>query len=158
MIFVADNSPLNYLVLISAADVLAPLYTSVLIPQTVAAELTATRTPATVRAWMARPPAWLTMLPDPPPDTTLSTLDPGERSAITLVGQIGANRLLIDDAAGRAEAERRSLLVTGTVGVLAAAHRAGLLDFEIAIGKLAQTTFYVSPQLLATARRLLSLP
>ena len=39
MIVVADTSPLNYLIRIGAVHVLKPLYTHVLIPQTVADEL-----------------------------------------------------------------------------------------------------------------------
>ena len=56
--------------------------------------------------------------------------------------------------AGRAEAERRHLLVTGTLGVLAEAHRARLLDFEVALAQLRQTNFYVSADLVARVRRL----
>jgi predicted nucleic acid-binding protein len=40
MIVVADSGPLNYLVLIGAVHVLGPLYDRVLVPQTVADELT----------------------------------------------------------------------------------------------------------------------
>jgi predicted nucleic acid-binding protein len=100
----------------------------------------------------------LEILPDPPPDQTLGTLDPGERAAISLAVSLHVNRLLIDDADGRAEAERRSLRVTGTLGVLAAAHLAGWLDFDAAVARLTDTTFYLSPRLLATARRLLLSP
>jgi hypothetical protein len=38
MIAVADVGPLNYLVLAGAIDVLAPLYTRVLVPRTVVKE------------------------------------------------------------------------------------------------------------------------
>ena len=39
MIAVADASPLNYLVLAGAVDVLAPLYARVVVPRTVVEEL-----------------------------------------------------------------------------------------------------------------------
>jgi predicted nucleic acid-binding protein len=155
VIVVADTSPLNYLILIAEVDVLAPLYTSVVVPHSVAAELSEFRTPALVRTWIAQPPAWLAIAPDPPPDETLTALDPGERAAIALAVSLHASRLLIDDADGRAEAERRSLQVTGTLGVLAAAHQRGMLDFDKAVERLSSTSFYVSPRLLATARRLI---
>jgi len=158
MIVVADTSPLNYLILIGAVDVLAPLYTRVVVPQTVVVELRASRTPAVARAWIAQPPPWLEIMADPPLDVTLTTLDPGERAAIALAVSIQASRLLIDDFDGRAEAERRSLRVTGTLGVLAAAHRSGLLDFDAVVAQLSSTSFYLSPHLLATVRRLLSIP
>ena len=154
MIVVADAGPLHYLVLIGAVDVLVPLYTRVLVPETVAAELQDAHTPATVRAWIAQPPHWCEIRPDPPSDPALSFLDAGEHAAITLALSVNAGRLLIDEQAGRAEAERRHLMVTGTLGVLAKAHRARLLDFEVALAQLRQTNFYVSADLVARIRRL----
>jgi predicted nucleic acid-binding protein len=94
-------------------------------------------------------------MPDPPSLPGLEALDPGERAAIGLAISLRAGRLLIDDADGRTEAERRRTRVTGTLGVLAAAHLSGLLEFDSAIERLSHTTFYVSPRLVAAARRLL---
>ena len=116
MIVVADAGPLHYLVLIGAVDVLAPLYTRVLVPETVAAELQDAHTPATVRAWIAQPPHWCEIRPDPPSNPALSFLDVGEHAAITLALSVNADRLLIDEQAGRAEAERRHLLVNRHTG------------------------------------------
>ena len=75
MIVVADAGPLHYLILIGAADVLATLYARVLVPQAVASELLQTNTPATVREWMTRPPAWCEIRPNPPSDPFLGFLD-----------------------------------------------------------------------------------
>jgi predicted nucleic acid-binding protein len=136
MIAVADTSPLNYLVLAGAVDVLAPLYTRVLVPGTVVKELLQAGTPIAVRTWIAGPPAWIEILPDPPLDPTLATLDAGERAAITLALSLHADVLLIDDWEGRAEAVRRYLRVTGTLGVLANAHQHQLLNFENALARL----------------------
>jgi predicted nucleic acid-binding protein len=105
---------------------------------------------------MAQPPEWCEIRPDPPSDPTLQFLDPGERAAITLALSLAAERLLLDEPAGRAEAERRHLLVTGTLGVLAEAHRGGLLHFEAALTQLRQTNFYMSPQLVNRVRQRLS--
>ena len=85
-----------------------------------------------------------------------SSIWPGERSAITLAFSLNADLLLIDEQAGRAEAERRRLFVTGTLGVLAEAHRAGLLDFEVALARFRQTNFYLSADLVDRVRRRLS--
>jgi predicted nucleic acid-binding protein len=156
MIVVADTGPVHYLVLIGVVDVLQPLYGRVIVPQAVAREMQETNTPAIVRAWMARPPEWCEIRPDPPSDPTLGFLDPGERAAIALALSVDADRLLIDEQAGRAEAERRHLLVTGTLGVLAEAHRRGLLDFEAALARLRGTHFYMSAALIETVRRRLS--
>ena len=132
MIVVADTGPLHYLVLIGAVDVLQPLYSRVLVPQTVTRELQDPSTPATVRAWMSQPPEWCEIRPDPLSDPALQFLD---------------------QQAGRAEAERRHLVVTGTLGVLAEAHRAGLLEFESALARLQLTNFYLSTKLIDTVRR-----
>src|ERR1700739_1801602 len=56
---VADTSPLNYLVLIQAADILPSLYRRVLIPPAVNAELAHANTPTAGRAWISQPPQWL---------------------------------------------------------------------------------------------------
>ena len=54
---VADTSPLNYLVLIGAIDVLPRLFEAVIVPDAVKAELLHARAPAAVRRWAAAPPS-----------------------------------------------------------------------------------------------------
>ncbi|MGA2987516.1 MAG: DUF3368 domain-containing protein [Terriglobia bacterium] len=147
MIVIADTGPLNYLVLTGDVEVLQPLYIRVIVPEAVVNELRAAGAPAAVRTWIARPPAWLEARPDPPPDPTLAFLDPGESAALTLAQLLKADELLIDDRAGRAEAARRRLRVTGTLGVLADAHLAGLVDFDQAITRLHSTNFPLDPDL-----------
>jgi predicted nucleic acid-binding protein len=56
--------------------------------------------------------------------------------------------LLIDDAAGRAEANRRNIPNTGTFGVLRAAAMRQLLDLPTALTRLAATNFRVSLALI----------
>jgi predicted nucleic acid-binding protein len=112
--------------------------------------------PAIVRQWIAQPPQWCEIRPDPPFDPAPSFLDAGERAAIALTFSVDADRLLIDEQAGRAEAQRRYLSVTGTLEVLAEAHRARLLDFEVALAQLRRTNFYLSDNLIATVRRQVS--
>jgi predicted nucleic acid-binding protein len=68
--------------------------------------------------------------PDPPADFTLRFLDLGEAAALALAELLRADEVPINDWAGRSEAQRRHLNVTGTLGVLADAHLAGLLDFD----------------------------
>jgi predicted nucleic acid-binding protein len=156
MIVIADTGPLNYLVLIGEVDVLPSLFTRVLVPEAVVNELRAAGAPAAVRTWVAQPPAWLEARPDPPPDPTLAFLDPGESAALTLAQLLNADELLIDDRAGRAEAARRHLRVTGTLGVLADAHLAGLVDFDQAITRLHSTNFRLDPDVERLVRRRIS--
>jgi predicted nucleic acid-binding protein len=90
VIVIADTTPLNYLVLIGHADVLAQLYDTVLIPPAVLEELQRSRTPAPVRSWIAARPAWLeartvqTNL-----GAALEHLGAGEREAICLAEETG---------------------------------------------------------------------
>lgn len=147
MIVVADAGPLHCC---------NPSTVAVLVPQAVAGELQVANTPPTVRAWIAQPRQWCEIWPDPPSDPALGFLDAGEHAAITLALSVNADRLLIDEQAGRAEADRRHLLVTGKLGMLAEGHRAGLLDFETALAQLRHTNFYVSADLVANVRRRLS--
>jgi predicted nucleic acid-binding protein len=156
MITVADTGPLNYLVLTGAVDVLKSLYGRVIVPQSVAHELQETGTPENVQAWIQKPPEWCEIRPDPPGDPSLRFLDPGERAALALALLLRADRLLIDEWEGRAEAERRHLTVTGTLGVLAEAHQQGLLEFDAALARLRQTNFYMSERLLDRVRRWVS--
>lgn len=150
MIVVADASPLHYLVLVEHTALLEHLYGSVLVPESVAAELRAPRAPDAVRAWVAHPPAWVHIV-SVSPDETASVaewLDVGERAAIALAERVRADLILIDDADGKAEAARRQFRVTGTLGVLRAAAEENLIDVGIVLAKLATTSFYTNPQLV----------
>jgi predicted nucleic acid-binding protein len=156
MIVVADAGPIHYLLLVGAVDVLRPLYTQVLAPQTVARELQGSGTPAPVQIWIAQPPEWFEIRADPPSESGMDFLDPGERAAIALASALDASRLLIDEWEGRSEAQRRHLRITGTLGILAEAHRRRLLDFEGALARLLQTNFYCSEELIDRIRRRLA--
>jgi predicted nucleic acid-binding protein len=153
VIVVADTGPLNYLVLIGEVDVLCALYKRVIVPEAVAKELRADKAPAAVQTWIGHPPEWLEVRPDPPSDPTLALLDPGERAALALAELLQAEEVLIDDLDGRREAERRHLHITGTLGVLAEAHFAGLLDFDQMLMRLHATNFRLSPEIEKLARR-----
>ena len=59
MIVVSDTSPLNYLTLIGADQVLPSLFGRVLAPPEVLAEMQHAKAPPQVSAWALRPPAWL---------------------------------------------------------------------------------------------------
>jgi predicted nucleic acid-binding protein len=152
MIVVADSSPLHYLILLEQPEILRRLYENVLIPDAVAAELRAPSAPRRVSEWMSRPPSWLRTVEVPLEDlvSVADELDLGERAAIALAEQTGADLLLIDESVGRAEARRRNLRVTGTLGVLRAAAEANLLDVRDVVSRLRATNFYVDEALLRT--------
>ena len=58
-----------------------------------------------------------------------------------------ADLLLIDEAAGRAEAKRRNLRVSGALGVLRAAAERGMVGMPGLIVRLKATTFYADDAL-----------
>ena len=149
MIVIADTGPINYLILIGEIDVLPGLYHRVTIPLSVCEELGRPRAPEPVRTWIAQPPAWLEVCaPGKSPDADLARLDAGERDAIPLAEELGADQIIIDEIRGRREARRRHIPFTGTLGVLAAGAEQGLLDLRSAVDRLRQTSFRISAEIL----------
>ena len=152
MIVVADSGPLHYLILLEHVDLLRRFYGQVLLPEAVASELSATGAPGVVREWITKPPTWVDVHPIAPEAVATITddLDLGERAAIALAEAVHADLLLIDEAAGRAEAKRRHLRVTGTLGVLRAGAEQGFVDVADLIERLKTTSFYLDEALVNT--------
>ena len=149
MIVIADTSPINYLILIGAIDVLPALYQKIIVPTAVYNELQADETPHEVSSWTANAPEWFEVLPvSVLLDDALPSLDEGERQAIMLFEEINADALIIDERQGRAEAVKRGIFVIGTLGVLNSAAENDLLDLPDAISKLQKTSFRASPSLI----------
>src|SRR5258708_15895431 len=121
-VVIADTSPLNFLMLIEAIDLLPRLYKKIIIPDEVLGELIDDGAPGQVREWAMKLPQWAEVRSAPPAnDAALSFLDQGERCAILLAQTEVDVLLLIDETAGRLEASRRGIRNTGTLVVLRAA-------------------------------------
>ena len=87
MLVIADTSPLNYLVWADAVEVLPQLYSKVIIPPEVRAELLAIDAPAVVRSWANNLPSWIEVcMADPAlrDDPRWQILDLSERAALAL--------------------------------------------------------------------------
>ncbi|HLK03440.1 MAG TPA: hypothetical protein VKT53_03295 [Candidatus Acidoferrum sp.] len=148
---VADTTPLNYLVLIDAVELLPRLYGHVLIPPSVLAELSDPHAPGEVRNWASQPPDWLrVMQPQSPADPSLANLDAGERDAILLAIEQRATLLLMDERDGVAAARARNLHIVGTLGVLDIAAARGWIDLQAMFTRLRQTTFRSPHHLMIT--------
>ena len=148
MTIVSNTSPLCYLALIGHTEILPKLYGVIHVTQTVMAELRHPDAPPLVRQWATSPPGWLKIHADPEaPDQTLGALDPGERTAMLLSGQLGSDVVLLDESAARALAVQRGLKVAGTLGVLCAAAEAGMLKLSAALDLLRNTNFRAAPEL-----------
>lgn len=125
MLVVSDTSPLSLLVQVAQIDVLPALFGEIAIPPEVAREMSHARTPVSVKAFIAAPPAWLS-IHSPTSLLSLPSLDPGETAAISLAVELGA-LLLIDERDGRKVAQAYGVPVIGAVGVLERAAGLGLI-------------------------------
>ena len=151
MIVIADTSPLNYLVLLGKSEILPTLYGRVLAPAAVLKEMSHPDAPELVRRWATSPPAWLEMVQVQKMDTTLAEhLGAGEREAISAALELHADLLLIDERAGRQEAETRHLRVAGTLAVLLRAGILGLVEFPETLREIQELGFRVSSEIEAT--------
>lgn len=147
MIVVSNTSPLNYAILIQAIDVFPGLFGRVIVPESVAEELSHPGAPETVRAWISGPPSWLEIAS---PNTTVPDIDlhPGERDALCIALERGADLVLVDDQAARRVAREHGIPVTGTLGVLERAAERGLLNLEQAIDALRRTSYRIREEVL----------
>lgn len=144
---VSDTSPINYLCLIGAIDILPRLFDKVLIPRAVFAELSHPRAPEPVSQWLATLPPWASVRQPQRLRDDLG-LDPGETEAISLALELGIHVILIDERRGRLAAKKCGITAIGMLNVLDAADRRGFLHFEEAMVRLRQTSFHMDPTLI----------
>jgi predicted nucleic acid-binding protein len=144
LIVVSDTSPVLNLARIERLEILQSLYQQVLIPPAVSEEL------STLMAASPRP--WL-MIAVPADKERVrelcASLDLGEAEAIVLAVERSAELLLIDERRGRQTALALGLKITGLLGVLADAKRAGLIGaVKPVLDELIQTArFWIGPDL-----------
>ena len=153
MIVVSNTSPITNLAAVGQLAVLQQLYETVLIPEAVYAELTASDGAhpggAEVQTFQ-----WIET--KPVTDQTLVAalqmeLDPGEAAAIALAVEVKADLLLLDERRGRAVAARLGLQFIGLLGVLIEAKQQGCITAVKSIldDLVTKAGFWVSQQLYA---------
>lgn len=148
MIVISNTSPLNYLILIQFVEVLPQLFEKITIPRAVYRELSDSAAPMAVQTWIVNPPDWLSIKSvERSPDARVNLLDPGEREAILLAQEIGADLLLLDDMKARRIATERGVAIAGILGILDRAATRQLLDLPTAVRSLQNTSFWVSDHL-----------
>jgi predicted nucleic acid-binding protein len=150
VIVVSDTSPLNYLVLINAIELLPRLFGEVYVPPKVMEELGQPKTPEVVRRWTQVPPAWLKVHAPKVQLVFSIVLDPGEAHAISLAKELNAPAILIDEKKGRRVARSEGLKPVGTITILQLASQKKLIDLKPALEALQQTAFRISPALVRT--------
>ena len=151
-VVVSDTTPLHYLILIRQDSVLEKLYGRIMVPPAVLQELGHAAAPPEVSTWSQSPPDWLTVQAPATIPPHFENLDFGERQALALAKEIHAELVLLDDKVARRFAEKEELKVKGTLGVIADAAKAGLLDFRKTVETLQRTTMRLEPHL---ARRII---
>jgi predicted nucleic acid-binding protein len=150
-IVVSDASPVHYLILIGAVDVLPSLFSKVVIPEyVVAVELQNSKTPHLVREWIRKLPNWVELRTPSYPEAF--GLQKGEEHAISLALELNAP-ILLDEREARKVAEQKGLIVVGTVGIIERAARTNLLDIRDAFAALGKTNFRISEALIDEAIR-----
>lgn len=146
---VSDTSPICYLLLIGEIELLPALFGRIYVPEIVAAELKHPKAPSNLQSWMGRPPAWLEIVTAPARASYgLEQLQAGEREAILLSEDLGADLLILDDRKAREAALGRGLEVTGLLGVLGRAAEKNLIVLSEAFERLRQTSFRTDTRLL----------
>ncbi len=154
MRIVVNTSPLVALDRIGQLDLLPALYGKIIRPQSVVDELKAGRSiyGGTDSLYHA---AWLETAEDPPEMILRKELGAGETAAIALAFRIQADLIILDDLAARNVAVELGMNVTGTLGVLLAAHKKGILkDLRHAISLLEDSGFRISNTLVTSILKL----
>lgn len=160
-VVVADAGPLIALARIDRLSLLASLYGSVLVPETVLVELCvdsdrpgALVLSAALARGVIRPHALAEGCASELARLCL-LLDAGEAAAILLAEQTDCRFLLIDERRGRDIARRRGLPVVGLAGMLLAAKRSGLLEsVEPQLTDLSRQGYRLADALVAEVLRL----
>jgi predicted nucleic acid-binding protein len=140
---VADTTPLNYLVLIQAADISSRTVSNGFDPSRCEGRAGPCKhSRRRARVDFSQPPAWLEVVNlKQPVDSALEHLDAGEREAISLASELQAILLLMDERDGVTIARHRGLKVVGTLAALDLAAAHGLVDLQTMFDRLRATTF-----------------
>jgi len=147
-----NTSPLIALDRIGRLDLLRQLYRRVIRPQAVLDEILAGR-PLIRDASTLLHADWIVTEPNPPEMAFRKELGAGETAVLTLAYQSHADLVVLDDLQARLVATSLGLRLTGTLGILLAAHHEGLeTDLSKAFADLRRAGFHISETLLEQFR------
>ena len=152
-VLVSNTGPLIALSMIGRLNLLPELFSHVIIPSDVYAELIVS--PFEARRIVK--PSWLEvkMTQVPTDSLLLSVLDKGEAAVIQLARQISADMVFIDERKGRKVArDVYNLAVIGTAGVLVQARKMGLIDsVRELLSELKQNGYWIHDNIIEVAVR-----
>ncbi len=154
-IVVSDTTAITYFSKIGAISILKALFKQIYIPTAVYDELTrpGDNNPG---AKEVKTLPWIKVESVPGYDKIAARfgrkLDPGESQAIGMALQKNADLLIIDERAGRAEAQSFGIPITGMIGVLLKAKEKGIIKMVTPyLNKLRLTNFKMGPTLYKKA-------
>lgn len=141
-IVVSNASPLIALDQIGQLDLLHHLFPNLVVPPAVAEEVAPT----------VALPSWIEIRPLAQPIGPIilaASLGRGESAAISLGLEVDAERVILDERAGRRCAQSLGMSLIGTLGILAAARRRGLIPaIKPLLDELLMHDFRVSAALI----------
>ncbi len=150
MILVADCSPLIALASCNGLYLLEALFDTVIVPEAVYREAVVRDKPEAqqlkeyLKDKIRKIDPSYPILPD-------GFSDLGETEAMVLYRQVSADKLLIDDKRGRRVAKINHIDTIGSLGILLAAKRVGLIDpVSPYVAKILSSDIYLSTDLIAT--------
>jgi predicted nucleic acid-binding protein len=140
---VSNSSPLIALSAIGRLELLPALFESVLIPPAVAVE---------IGPLVSTSSRWLRVRPLErlrPAAVVRRTLGPGETEALALALEVRPDRLILDDLPARRLAEALGLPIIGTLGIVLAAKRRGLIaSIRPLLDDLVSQSFFITAELI----------
>ncbi len=138
---VSNSSPIIALADLHRLAFLLELFGEIAVPPAVIGE---TMSAAPLPHWIHT----VELTQPPGPYTVSSSLGPGESEAIRLALETNPPWLILDDRPARRLAISLGIRVIGTLGILLAARRKGLLTaLQPVLNELMQTGFFVAPAL-----------
>jgi uncharacterized protein len=153
---IVDTSPLQYLHQLGLLDLLPDFYGEILIPESVVREIAAGRAlgvalpELNTLPWIkVRKVVGLAVLP------LVSDLGAGEREVLALALEADQPLVVLDDALARRVARRLDLDLTGTLGLLLKAKKAGrIARLEPLLDRLEALNFRLDPDTRLSVLRL----
>ena len=142
---VADASPLIAFQQIGHLSLVEALFAELIMPPAVAREVAAS---VPRHAWVVERRLTVPLAPQ----VIEAALGAGESEAISLALEMQADRLIVDEKAGRHLAQALGLSVVGSLGLLLAAKRKHMIPaVRPLVQSLLETNFWISPQLVQRA-------
>jgi len=146
VLVVSNTTPLNYLLLADAIDVLPKLFLKVLVPKAVLTELLHAKAPEAVRLWAQSAPTWIAVHDPAVRLASTVRLDDGEADAISLAKEHHITEILKDERRGRTVARQEGLNPIRTLAILERAAERCFLELRPAVERLQRTTIRIPKQ------------